>query len=57
MHNMKYPMDHKIKRPFVYVPANSTDISRTFERVRKEQARAEAESVAKVRQIKRKEKP
>lgn len=34
---MKYPKAHKIKKPFRYVPADATDITKTFERLRQEQ--------------------
>ena len=46
---MKYPMSHKIIAPRPLVPAASTDISATFERIRKEQ---QAAKTVNVRQIK-----
>lgn len=36
---MKYPMAHKIKRPFVWTSAAATDVSKT---IRREQARLKA---------------
>lgn len=33
---MKPPLDHRIKRPFEYTPSTSTDIRRTFERIREQ---------------------
>ena len=36
---MKPPLDHKVKRPFVWVPSASTDVGRTIKR---EQARLKA---------------
>ena len=50
---MKYPMDHKIKRPFVYTSAAATAVEKTLDKERKrlaklaeeEKARTEAEAV------------
>jgi len=33
---------NRIKKPFVYVPSNKTDVSETFKRIRKQQAEEEA---------------
>jgi len=35
---VKFPMDHKIKRPHgPWIPSHATDVRKTFERVRQEQ--------------------
>lgn len=50
---MKFPLDHKIKRPFVWVPAAATDVGAT---IRAEQKRLKALADARpqnVRQLKR----
>lgn len=31
------PMDHKVRRPFEYVPAAATNIQKTFDRLHREQ--------------------
>ena len=31
----KYPFEHRIQKPFKYVPAASTNIAKTFREVRK----------------------
>lgn len=46
----KYPMSHKIIIPRAWVPASHTDITATFERIRKQQQ--EAAKPVNVRQIK-----
>ena len=32
---MKPPMDHRIQRPFKYVPSSATDVSKTIKEARK----------------------
>lgn len=39
---MKHPMAHKIIIPRAYVPSEATDIRKTFARVKREQAEAQA---------------
>lgn len=56
---MKFPMDHKIKRPFVYVSAAATKIEKTFSKVRASQKKVEelkALFPQKVTQLKRESK-
>ncbi len=36
---MKYPMDHKVKRPFVWTKPEAADVGKTFERERKRLAK------------------
>jgi hypothetical protein len=49
---MKPPMYHKVKRPFRYTPANSTDISRRFEGIRRlERMKSRKSTVTKFRKV------
>lgn len=42
---MKPPMDHKVKRPFKYVPAAATDVSKTIAKAKASLKRPKVEVV------------
>ena len=48
---MKPKFDHKVIRPKPWVPANQTDVSKTFARIKKEQQQIRDEQKDKVKTL------